>query len=288
MSARPARPRRLHEETLALLARSADNRRRTLALSITVAVLIAAAVLVVGSLLGQWILGLVAGSTAATVAVLLSLKTTVAVVTRSLGAEPADSHRHAGPLNLIESLCVAGGLPRPALYVVDDPGCNALVVGTNARRSALVVTSGLLATLTRVELEGILAREISLIRSGDAALASTAFALVGRPGWALAGLGGGRLSALADRLVAGNVGSDRDLRADFCGVGLTRYPPGLAAALEKVEGNSEVKRALPSTFILWCANPSPRTAGAGPLPLGDRPLDVHQTLAARIQALHEM
>ncbi|MGH3850524.1 MAG: hypothetical protein ACRDRT_12625, partial [Pseudonocardiaceae bacterium] len=222
-------------------------------------------VVVIGWTFGHPIFGLVGGLVAGATLVMLSLVRAVSTLTRSLKAEPADASRHARALNLADNLCVAGGLVMPRVLVVEASSANSMVVGVSRRRCALVLTSGLLETLTRVELEGILARQLSSIRSGDAVLATVATVLVGRPMGCLARLVGSRMVVWGDRLVALIVGSDRDIRIDFSGVALTRYPPGLAAALEKIAVASRVGRSRPGTSALWCASPAARTSGETPL-----------------------
>src|SRR5207244_11096421 len=79
---------------------------------------------------------------------------------------------------LVEGLCVAAGLPKPELYVVDDDAPNAFSTGRSPAHASLAVTSGLLQKLSRVELEGVLAHELSHIRSGDIVVTTPAVMLV--------------------------------------------------------------------------------------------------------------
>jgi heat shock protein HtpX len=170
--------------------------------------------------------------------------------------------------NLVEGLCVSAGLPKPELYLIDDDAPNSFATGRSPTHAAIVVTTGLLQNLSRMELEGVLAHELSHIRSNDVLVTSLGTALVGLP---LMPAG-----PLAARLLATLVGRSRERDADIGGVRLTRYPPGLAAALEKL------RRAGPGSLPasgamahLWISSPLDADNGAS-------------RLEARIAALRDM
>ena len=180
-------------------------------------------------------------------------------------ASPDDEPRYH---NLVEGLCVSAGLPKPELYVIDDDAPNSFATGRSPAHAAIVVTTGLLRKLSRMELEGILAHELSHIRSNDTLVTSLGTALVGLPL-----LPAGSLSA---RLLGSLVGRSRERDADIGGVTLTRYPPGLAAALEKVRRDGPA--AVPpsrATAHLWISSPLDADDGA-------------TRLEARIAALRDM
>jgi len=164
-------------------------------------------------------------------------------VLRALGADAADPDEHARLHNVVEGLCAAAGLQKPSLHVVADAAPNAMAVGRDARRAALVVTTGLLAKLDRMELEGVIAHELSHVKSGDIELSTVTANTVGRfaPG-------------LAARLAP----SRRELLADLNSVALTRYPPGLAAALEKLRNDpARVTAGGRAVAHLWIETPDP-------------------------------
>ncbi len=94
-------------------------------------------------------------------------------------AKPADPEQYRRLHNLVEGLCIAGGLPKPAVYVIDDPAPNAFATGRNPKHAAIAVTSGLLEKMNRVELEGVLAHELSHIRNYDILVSTLAVTLVG-------------------------------------------------------------------------------------------------------------
>ena len=158
--------------------------------------------------------------------------------------------------NLVEGLCVSAGLPKPDLYVIDDPAPNSFATGRNPNHAAIVVSTGLLQALSRMELEGVLAHELAHIRSHDTLVTGLGTALVALP---LAPAG-----PLAGRLLAALVGRGRERDADISGVRLTRYPPGLAAALEKLRGaESEGLSASRATAHLWISSPLDAEAHSG-------------------------
>ena len=191
-----------------------------------------------------------------------------ATVLGAVGAAPADEVTHARLFNLVEGLSLAAGVARPRLLVVRVPAANALSVGRDSRHSAVVATTGLLDRLNRIELEGVLAHELCHLRSGDVVPATMA-AAAAHATWP------GRL--LAGRLVRRALDPRRELLADLAAAGLTRYPPGLTAALEKLaETGTEVPHAPAAVAHLWFAAPSPGDDG------------LHPRLEARVEALREL
>src|SRR3954452_3874196 len=94
-------------------------------------------------------------------------------------AKPADGPEYRRYHNLIEGLCIAAGLPKPRLYVVDDPAPNAFATGRNPKHAAIAVTTGLLDKMNRVELEGVLAHELSHIKNYDILVSTIAVTMVG-------------------------------------------------------------------------------------------------------------
>jgi Zn-dependent protease with chaperone function len=157
-------------------------------------------------------------------------------------------------LNLVEGLAPNAGLPRPRCLVVDDPAANALALGRDSRHGCLVVTSGLLDSLSRMELEAVVAYGLVRLRGGDTA-APTLTAALGGGGW----------------FVGHAVGSQPD--ADLAAVSLTCYPPGLIGALETIgaQGPATPASAAADMAPLWIAAPGD-TAG----------------LATRVAALEEL
>lgn len=227
------------------------------------------------------------------------------------GARPADEDAHPRLYNLVEGLAVSAGVPHPRLYVVDDEVANASTFGSSPERAVIVVTTGLLEKLNRIELEAVLAQQISRIRdeqlgldtvavtTGGAALLVTDLALGERPA-GRSGAGGLRLPAvvgypflvlapLSAWALRHAVSPDRDQTADLTGVGITRYPPGLIAALTRIRDDGSVPTGgIRATAHLWFQDPLPatptRTPARGPAPF----LGIHPPLEQRIERLREL
>jgi heat shock protein HtpX len=242
-----------------------------------------------------------------------------AVALRMSHAQPADPVAHARLHNLVEGLCIAAGLPKPGVYVVEDPAPNAFATGRDPRHAAVAVTTGLLDKLTRVELEGVLAHELSHIKNRDTLVSTLAVTLVGvvalladvalrflwwggprhrddrqggsGPAAILGVLGLGLLvvAPLVGRLMQFAVSRRREALADVSGVALTRYPPGLISALEKLRGDrTVVHSASRATAHLWIESPLGRVASEGRGAWLNRLFDTHPPLEERIAALREL
>ncbi len=197
-------------------------------------------------------------------------------------AQPADETEYRRYHNLVEGLCIAAGLPKPRLYVVDDPAPNAFATGRNPKHAALAVTTGLLDVMNRVELEGVIAHELSHVKNYDILVSTVAVITVGTIAL-LSDLGlrfmfwGGRagrrdnndagaagaiiaivalallvLAQLVAVLMQFAMSRKRELLADASGVQLTRYPPGLASALRKLQTDQAVvHHATRATAQMW-------------------------------------
>jgi heat shock protein HtpX len=192
-------------------------------------------------------------------------------------ANPADEQQQARLYNLVEGLCIASGLPMPKLYIIDDDAPNAFSTGLNPKRAAIVVTTGLLEKLNRLELEGVLAHELSHIRNYDI-LPMTLTVMMARM------LVFAPVIASVTKFA---VSPQREYDADASGAQLTRYPPGLISALEKLQGDTtSIHSASKATAHLWIEQPLANDAGPG------RPshqlFDTHPPLGDRIRALQAM
>ena len=174
-------------------------------------------------------------------------------VLATIRGRDADPVVDARLLNLAEGLSTGAGVRQPRLVVVDSPGLNAMAVGVRPGRAVVGVTAGLLSELDRIELEAVLAEELIQIRRRETLPATV---LVGT-------FGIGRSIALQ---------ADRDAQMDQAAVALTRYPPALAAALDKIDAKGAVVAGQPSAMAhLWLADPSPTpVARRGRLSLRER------------------
>lgn len=235
-------------------------------------------------------------------------------------AKPADPHEYARLYNLVEGLCIASGLPKPRLYIIDDPAPNAFSTGRNPKHAAVAVTTGLLEKMNRVELEGVLAHELSHIRNYDILVMTLTVTMVGMIAllsdfflrWMFWSGGRAGRSNNNDQnnpigilfMIIGfvllifapiiaytmqfAVSRKREYLADASGVQLTRYPPGLISALEKLKGDTTViHSASKATAHLWIEEPLDKVSGKGHNRLNHL-FDTHPPLDDRIRALQAM
>jgi len=244
-----------------------------------------------------------------------------AIALRVSRARPASVDEYGRLHNIVEGLCIAGGLPKPRLYIVDDPSPNAFATGRDPKHAAVAVTTGLLEKLNRVELEGVLAHELSHIKNYDILVSTLAVTMVGviaiaadigiRFMWFGMGRsrnnsndshGGGLgvilaifgfalliLSPLIGRAMQAAVSRRRETLADVSGVELTRYPPGLISALEKLRDDYTVVGSTShATAHLWIEQPQALEEGEGRIARINRMFDTHPPLDERIALLREL
>jgi heat shock protein HtpX len=255
------------------------NQWHTLVILLAFAALILVVGLVVDLLVGLGVVGAVVVLLLAALATVGAYFGATPIVLAAAHARPADPDEFPRYHNLVEGLCIAAGLPKPSLYVVDDPAPNALAAGRGPHQAALVVTTGLLDALNRVELEGVLAHELSHIKNDDILAGTVAVTAVG---WLVI------LGPLAGELMQFAVGSRREVLADASGVLVTRYPPGLCAALKKIQADPAVVRHTRRTMSqLWFESPLTRDEHGRGSRL-DRAFDTHPPLAERIRFLESM
>jgi heat shock protein HtpX len=241
-----------------------------------------------------------------------------AIALRVSRARPADPQQYRRLHNLVEGLCIASGLPKPRVYVIDDPAPNAFATGRNPRHAAIAVTTGLLEKLNRVELEGVIAHELSHIRNYDILVSTLAVTLVGAvailadTAIRLMWWNGGRvprqgdrsnsnnplalvgfvllvLAPLIARLMQAAVSRRRETLADVSACQMTRYPPGLISALEKLRDDCTVTHAATTaTAHLWIEQPMAGVGDTGRLGWLHRMFDTHPPLEERIALLREL
>ncbi len=295
------------------------NKRRTFVILLAFVALVAVVAIAFNYLLGFGLPGLVVAVGIAVVMAWTSYFKSDAIALRVSRARPADEEEYRRYHNLVEGLCIAAGLPKPRLYVIDDPAPNAFATGRNPKHAALAVTTGLFETMNRVELEGVLAHELSHVKNYDilvttvAVTAVGAIALLSDIGVRFMFWGGGRgrrdrsdnnnplgavialaavallvLAPFAAYLMQFAMSRNREYLADASGVQLTRYPPGLASALEKLrENQSVVHHATRATAQLFIESPLDREDQAHGFRL-NRLFDTHPPLEERIARLREM
>jgi heat shock protein HtpX len=297
----------------------AANKRKTVLLIFGAIVLLGAVGYVLGILYGSGIYGLVG---AVALAIVLSLGAffggdrLVLASTRAREVTPQDQARLH---NIVEGLSIAAGIPKPRVYVIPEQAPNAFATGRNPEHSSVAVTEGLLATMSRVELEGVIGHELSHVVDRDILVGTLVATLVGAVvlisefflrSWWWGGFRGRRggdrsgggieaiifaiglvllvLAPIIGQIIRLAVSRQREFLADAQGALLTRYPPGLASALRKIGAASGIpmRSANNATAHLWLNQPS-RVQGEGMGPL-EKLFSTHPPIEERIRRLEEM
>ena len=222
--------------------------------------------------------------------------------------------------NVVEEMAIAGGLPKPAVYLIPDSDPNAFATGSGPERSSVAVTAGLLDALDREELQAVVSHEMAHVKNYDVRLMTVVAALVGSvlliSDWGRRGIGwgGGRrrssrdgggggavmlvffvlwilsliLAPLIARLVAMAVSREREYLADASGSELTRNPLALASALEKIDAAKEPTPSIKQGVAHLCiADPRGRAVNEREGGLAAL-FATHPPIAKRIALLREM
>jgi len=220
--------------------------------------------------------------------------------------------------NIVEGLAIAAGIPKPRVYVVPEQAPNAFATGRDPAHSSVAVTRGLLDTMNRVELEGVVAHELSHVLDRDILVGTIVATLVGAVvllsefflrSWWWGGFRGRRgndsggggaelvvfalgvvllvLAPIAGQIIRLAVSREREYLADAQGAMLTRYPPGLASALRKIAAAPHAMRsANNATAHLWLDQPS-RIPGEQTSTM-EKLFSTHPPIQERIKRLQEM
>jgi heat shock protein HtpX len=258
------------------------------------------------------IVGIAIGAALAVGGIVYSLTAGARLVLRVSGAVPADPTEYKQLHDLAESLAIGEGIPKPAVYVIDDPSPNAFATGVSPDKAAITFTTGLLALMNREELEGVAAHEMSHIKNHDIRLLLVVGTMIGMAAllasilWRSAffssiGRGGGRGNQLVIVLfVAGALlavvglifgplirlalSRRRESLADVSGVELTRNPAGLLGALKKLQQNDKPFKNMNHSTAAMCID--------DPLQHHDawyhRLYDTHPPIEERIAALEKI
>jgi heat shock protein HtpX len=196
------------------------------------------------------------------------------IVLRMYHAQPVGPQEAPEMHQIVERLAMKAGIPMPKLYVIPGPALNAFATGRSPKHAAVAATEGLLKTMTREELEGVLAHELSHVLNRDTLVSTVAATIAGAISWVAHPfmlLGGGDddapnpiaaiammiLAPLAAMLIQMAVSRSREYGADDTGAKLVGYPDGLASALRKLHVASQriPMHASPSTAHLFIVNP---------------------------------
>ena len=295
-----------------------SNKRRSIALVAGFVIIVALVGAAVGLLVGNGPVFTVVALILSGLFAFASYWKADAIALRVSRAQPADPGEYARLHNLVEGLCIAGGLPKPRVYIIDDPAPNAFATGRNPSHAAIAVTTGLLGLLNRVELEGVVAHELSHIRNYDILVSTLAVTMVGavalmtdmaiRMMW----WNGGRVARRGDHSDTSNplafvgfallivapivakamqatISRRRETLADVSACQLTRYPPGLISALEKLHEDTTVTHsASTATAHLWIEQPLSGVGDGGRLEKPHKLFDTHPPLEERIALLREL
>lgn len=229
------------------------------------------------------------------------------------GAKPIGKNDNPYVWNLVENLAITAGLPMPKVYVIDDKAPNAFATGRSPQHASIAVTTGIVDKLENEELEGVIAHELAHVGNYDMRLMTIVVVLVGIVTlladfflrMAFWGSGGSReggqlrlimlvvgfvlvlLSPIFAMLIQMAISRRREFLADATGALLTRYPEGLASALEKIaKDHRPLRGANKATAHLYIENPFKDRKGATAWFSGL--FNTHPPTQKRIEALREM
>jgi heat shock protein HtpX len=259
-----------------------SNKRKTVVLIIIFIVF----VLFLGWLYGQFTStgydGLIIAGIISLIMTIISYFAGDKIALASAGAQEISEKDDQRVYHLVENLCITAGLPMPKIYIINDDGINAFATGRDVKNSSIAITIGAVNKLTDTELQGVIAHELSHIKNYDIRLMMVVLVLVGvialLSDWMLRGFGWRRrgngknqigailliigiilaiLSPLIAKLIQLAVSRKREFLADADGALLTRYPDGLASALQKIqlENVAPLQHANNATAHLYIANP---------------------------------
>ena len=296
----------------------AANKRKSVLLILGALLLLGAVGYVLGSL---WLTGPAGAVVALVIAAVMSIgsyRYGDRIVLASARAREVTPEQEPRLHNIVEGLSIAAGIPKPRVYVIPEQAPNAFATGRDPAHSSVAVTRGLLDTMNRVELEGVVAHELSHVVDRDILLGTIVATLVGAVvlmseffmrSWWWGGFRGRRgndsggggaeaaffalglilliLAPIAGQVIKMAVSREREYLADAQGAMLTRYPPGLAGALRKIAAAPHAMRsANNATAHLWLEQPS-RIPGEQTSSL-ERLFSTHPPIAERIRRLEEM
>jgi len=201
------------------------------------------------------------------------------IVVSMAGAREALDAEYPELHNIVENLAITAGLPKPKLFIINDPAPNAFATGRDANHAVVAVTTGILPLLNRAELEGVIAHELSHIGNRDMLVSTVAVVLVGfvtlisdfflhssfgkgsnndnkNPILMIVAVAFIVLAPVVATLMQLAISRKREFLADASGALLTRYPEGLASALQKISSYpAALKRANNATAHLYISNP---------------------------------
>lgn len=304
-----------------------SNKRRSALLFVVFFLVVTLALWAVMAVVGVGSGGIVVALVAGVGASMFSYWKSDSIALSISHAQPASQEEYPRYHNLVEGLCIASGLPKPRLYVIEDAAPNAFATGRDPKHAAIAVTTGLLEKMTRIELEAVLAHELSHVKNYDILISTMAVTMVGLVAvlsdlalrfsyWGGASHRSDRRDSndngaaafvaifgvvllvvlpLIAKLMQLSISRKREHLADLSGVSMTRFPPGMISALEKLRDDKTVVHSNSrATAHLWMESPIPRQPdeavyqNEGKLAWLNRMFDTHPPLEERIAALREL
>ena len=262
-----------------------SNKRKSFLLIFCFFVLVIALGYALGMLYGNQYSGLILALVIGVVYFLFSYYAGASTILTMTRAKEATKPEYTSLINTVEGLAIAAGLPKPPkVYVIDDSALNAFATGRNPDHAAITVTTGLLHKLNKLELEGVIAHEMSHIKNYDIRVMMLAAVMAGlvvllSDFFLRSFLWGGKqgrkdenggaiifivvgiilavLAPLVGELMRLAISRKREFLADASGALLTRYPKGLADALKKIKGDPDplVDTANKATAPLFISIP---------------------------------
>jgi heat shock protein HtpX len=297
-----------------VLEEIARNKRR----SVLVVVLFMLVWLGVGALLGAILGGGPDAAGGALIALVLAgaaaafaMTSGAGLVLAVSGAREADPQQYLQLHDIVEGMSIASGLPKPTVYVIDDPSPNAFATGISPNKAAITATTGLLATMNREELEGVISHEMSHIKNYDVRLILIVTTLIGFAGllasllWRTAffaprgrdrdgdqvmlfvlaaGILLTLIAVIVGPLIQLALSRRREELADVSGVELTRNPEGLIHALQKLQANDQPFKSFNHATAAMCID-DPLQHHEG---FSHRLFDTHPPIEERIAILERI
>ncbi|NQV12043.1 M48 family metalloprotease [Candidatus Uhrbacteria bacterium] len=256
----------------------ASNKRKTFALMVIFVLVVLGFGLAFGAYYGDYFGGLIIAAIVSVAMTSISYFKSDKIALSASGAKEIEKKDNPMLWNTVENLAITAGLPMPRVAIMNDPALNAFATGRDHDHAVVAVTTGLLEKLTQVELEGVIAHELSHVKNYDIRLMTVVVVLIGTiallADMMRFGFYGGRgdrkggnammvialvliiVSPIIGQLIKLAVSRQREYLADASGALLTRYPEGLASALEKISGDThQFRKANHATAHMFISSP---------------------------------
>lgn len=263
----------------------AANKRKTVYIMVVFFAFIAAMVYIFAKFLGGGVGVFYGGLIGTFIYVIFSYYGGAKMALAVNGAKEIQKSDNPRLWRTVENIAITNGMPMPKVYIMNDPGLNAFATGRDPKRSAVCATQGLLDAMNDTELEGVIAHEMGHVKNYDIRVSMVAFALTSiisliadfiirmvwfsdednrSPVFLVLGIVAAILAPIIATMIQLAISRQREYLADATGALTTRYPEGLASALEKIAAHGSVTRAQSTaTAHLFFANPLKKGSFAG-------------------------